>query len=176
MTWDGFDVPVAAFKIRVSVELRRSGSTLWEGLIHDTGKVDTSQGSDWGGPGEEISLQGDYGEGRAGYVASDADWGIIQRNREHIYNDGYPLPNNPAPASDLYADTDGSTTKTRVVLKAEYALYRGSGAELTGTSGYPDRPQFSTDFVVTVENQTATTGSGDADAQGDTGDDADVGV
>ncbi|MFC7020183.1 MULTISPECIES: hypothetical protein [Haloarcula] len=176
LTWDGFDEPVGYFKILVSVELKRSGNTLWSGTIHRTNKIDTSQGTSWGGSGEEIVLNGEYGDGRAGHIASDTDWGIIQRNRNNIYNNGYALPDNPAPASYLYADTDGSTTKTKVILRSEYVLYANDGSELTGTSGYPDRPEFSTSFVVTVENEAASTGSGDADADGHTGDSADVGV
>ena len=176
MTWDGFDEPVGYFKIIVSVELKRGGSTLWSGTIHQTNKIDTAQGSSWGGNGEAIVLKGEYGEGRAGHIASDADWGIIQRNRENNYNNDYGLPDNPAPASYLYADTDGSTAKTKVVLRSQYVLYANDGSELAGTSGYPDRPEFSTSFVVTVENQAATTGTGDADAQGQTGDSGEVGV
>jgi|GEM_PF-1495741 hypothetical protein len=176
VTWDGFDDPVKYFRIVVSVELKRNGNTQWAGQIHDTGKIDATQGENWGSSGDAIYLQGEYGEGRAGTIASDADWGIVQRNRNNIYNNGYALPSNPAPASYLYANADGSTTKTKVILKSEYRLYASDGSELTGTSGYPDRPDFSSSFVVTVNNQEATTGSGDADADGHTGDEAEVGV
>lgn len=176
VTWDGFDDPVREFRILVSVELKRNGNTLWTGQIHDTGRIDATQGESWGGDGEAIYLKGDYGEGRKGAIASDTDWGIVQRNRDNIYNNGYGLPNDPAPASYLYADGDGSTTKTKVVLKSQYRLYASDGSELTGSSGYPGRPEFSSSFVVTVNNQEATTGSTGADAEGDTKDEAEVGV
>ena len=176
MTWDGFDTAAKYGQIVIDVELKRDGSVIWSGQIHDTGFIDFSQGSGWGGSGEEIILTGDNEPGQSGHIASDTDWGIVQRNRDNIYNSGYPLPNNPAPASYLEASTDGGQTKTRVVLKAEYRLFDANKNELTGSSGYPGRPTFSSDFVVTVNNQEATTGSGDADAEGDTDDSATVGV
>lgn len=179
LTWDGFDDPVQYFKIRTFVELKRDGNTINEYLINETDKVDAVDAEDngWGRSGEKVSLDGDYDEGRAGYIASDVDWGIIQRNRNNIYNDDYGLPENPAPTSPLYADgADGETKKTAVILKAEYILYGGNGAELTGTEGYPDRPQSSAKFVVTVENQESTTGFGNEDAEGDTDNSAGVSV
>lgn len=174
LTWDGFDEPARYARITTRVRYKRDGSTLWSGTIHDTGKFDLS--GSWGGAGEATSRTGDHEAGQAGYIASDIDWGIAQANRNNTYNDGYGLPNNPAPTDYLYADSDGATQKTRVVLESEYRLYASDGAELTGTSGYPDRPTHSSDFVVTVTNQAATTGTGDDDAEGDTSDSATVGV
>ena len=151
LTWDGFDTPVGQARIMNYVELRRGGSTLWgENLIHDTGKFELT--SSWGGSGEDVSLTGDHEPGQSGYIASDVDWGIAQKNRENNYNSGYPLPNNPAPVTDFSADDDGGQTKTKVVMRAVYLLFDENGNELTGKDGYPDRPESSTEFTVTVNN------------------------
>jgi len=173
--WDGFDTPAKQARIINRVTFKRNGSELGSWEIHDTGKFDLTQ-SDWGGSGEEISLTGDHAAGQRGYIASDVDWGIAQANRENTYNNGYGLPQNPAPVSDLFAATDGGSTDTKVVLEATYLLYDSNGSELTGQSGYPDRIKTSSSFVVTVNNEQSTTSTGDADAEGDTDDGATVGV
>jgi len=176
LNWDGFDQPARKARLISRVTVNASdgnGPETYE--IHDTGKFDLAQES-WGGDGEEISLVGDHEDGQAGYIASDVDWGIIQANSENTYNSGYGLPTDPAPASRLYADADGSQKTTTVTLKSLYILYNENGAELTGTDGYPDRPTFSASFDVTVKNEKATTSGGDSDAQGDTDDTAEVGV
>lgn len=175
LTWDGFDTPAKEARIISDVSLQRDGSELNEFRIHDTGRFDLTTDS-WGGSGEETSLSGDHEDGQSGYVASDVDWGILQENRENNYNDGYGLPNNPAPTAPLYAGTDGGQQKTKVVLKATYLLFGPNGSELTGQEGYPDRKQTSTSFVVTVNNEEATFGTGDSDAEGDSGDSAEVNV
>jgi len=175
LTWDGFDRPARQARLISRVKYKRGGNVFATYTIHDTGKIDLTTES-WGGSGEEISLTGDHKAGQSGYIASDVDWGIAQANRENVYNDGYGLPSSPAPTDPLAAEGDGETQETRVMLESEYRLYAGNGAELTGTSGYPDRPTFSEDFVVSVTNQSASTGSGGADAEGDTGDSAEVGV
>lgn len=78
VTWDGLDNPVNYFRILVDVELHQDGSQVWSGQIHDTGKTDAVDAANngWGNAGDEVVLSGDYGEGRAGYIASDADWGL----------------------------------------------------------------------------------------------------
>jgi hypothetical protein len=171
LTWDGFDKPAKYARIRVGVELHRNGNKLDEKWIHDTDIFSLS--GDWGGSGEETSLDGDYEDGQAGYVASDSDWDIIQAAD---YSSDSSLPSDPMAAQRLFAEEDGSSKKTRVVLKSQYRLYDANENELTGTSGYPDRPQSSADFVVTVNNQESTTGFGDGDATGDTRDSATVGT
>jgi hypothetical protein len=176
LNWNGFDDPVGEFRILSDVELKRNGNTLWSGRINDTGKVDATQGSDWGNSGEEIVLNGDYDEGRAGYIASDAGWGVVQRNRDNIYNNGYGLPENPAPAAPLYSNTDGSTVDTRIIVKSTYILYGKTGQELTGQSGYPERPQSSSSFVVSLNNESSSTNFGNSDAEGDTDNTVDVGI
>jgi len=73
----------------------------------------------------------------------------------------------------------GPTARSQVRnIKSEIRVDDVADGEiaLTGTSGYPDRPTFSEDFVVSVTNQSASTASGGADAEGDTGDSAEVGV
>lgn len=170
LTWDGFDTPAKFGRIFVGIELHRNGNRLANKWIHDTGKF--SLDGDWGGSGEETWLGGDHEAGQEGYIASDADWDIIQA----AGYDGGNFPNDPMGATELYADGDGSTQKTKVVLKAQYRLYDGSESELTGTSGYPDRPKSSSEFVVTVNNQQASTGFGGDDAEGDSEDSAEVGA
>jgi len=169
VTWDGFDKPAKYARIYIGVELHRNGNELANKWIHDTG-VFSLTGS-WGGSGEETSLSGDHKDGQSGYIASDADWDIIQASG---YSSG-SLPNDPMPAQRLFSDQDGSTKKTKVILKGQYRLYDADENELTGTNGYPDRPTGSSNFVVTVNNQEATTGSGDGDAEGDTDDSATIG-
>jgi len=175
LNWDGFDRAAKKARVITRVRYKRDGSFIDTHQIHDTGKFDLTQES-WGGSGEEISLVGDHSDGQKGYIASDVDWGIAQANRGHVYNGGYGLPSDPAPVEPLAADTDGSSTQTRVVLKSEYRLYDANGQELTGTNGYPNRPTFSEDFTVTVDNEAATTSGGGSDAEGDTEDSAEVGV
>jgi hypothetical protein len=175
LTWDGFDTAAKQARIMIYVTLKQDGSNVWgENLIHDTGMFDLT--SDWGGSGEDISLSGDSTDGQAGYIASDTDWGILQEDRNNIYNNGYPLPTDPAPVAPLTAESDGSTEQTRIVLRSVYLLFDADGNELTGQSGYPSRPESSSSFVVTVNNQTATTGFGDEDGDGDTDDSASVGT
>lgn len=175
LTWAGFDTPAKQARIITDVSLQRNGSELNNYRIHDTGKFDLTTSS-WGGAGEETSLSGDHEDGQDGYIASDVDWGILQENRENNYNDGYGLPNNPAPTAPLYADADGSEQRTKIVLKATYLLFDSNGNELTGKEGYPDRKQTSSSFVVTVNNEEATIGTGGEDADGDSDDSAEVNV
>jgi hypothetical protein len=174
VNWDGFDRPAAEARTLTRVRYKRGGSVLNEYQIHDTGKF--ALDGEWGGDGETTELNGDHSPGQAGYIASDVDWGIAQQNRQNTYDGGYGLPNNPAPTAPFYADADGSTQETRVILEVEYRLYAGSGAELTGTDGYPDRPVSTSEFVVTVNNEASSTSFGDNDAEGDTQDGAEVGV
>jgi hypothetical protein len=174
VSWDGFDTPARKARILSYVTLSRGGSELWSGEIHDTGKFDLT--GEWGGSGEETYLNGDHHAGQSGHIASDVDWGICQRGRQNLYNGGYGLPSSPAPTDYFYADGDGSTKKTKVTLRTEYRLYNENGQELTGTSGYPDRPEGEASFVVTVNNEEATTTSGTTDAEGDSTDSATVGV
>lgn len=175
LNWDGFDKPAKKARILTYVTLKQDGSAVWgENLIHDTGVFELS--SSWGGSGEEVSLTGDHDSGQSGYIASDIDWGIAQRDRDNDYNNGYPLPNDPAPVSPFTADSDGGQEQTKVVLRSVYILYDGNENELTGQSGYPDRPEASSSFVVTVNNEESSTSFGDADGEGETGDSADVGV
>lgn len=174
VSWDGFDTPARQARILSYVTLSRGGNQLWSGEIHDTGKF--SLQGEWGGSGEETYLDGDHHAGQSGHIASDVDWGICQRGRNNIYNGGYGLPSNPAPTDYFYADTDGSSKDTKVTLRTEYRLYNENGQELTGTSGYPDRPEGEASFVVTVNNEQATTTSGTTDAEGDSDDSATVGV
>lgn len=172
--WDGFDTAAKKARMISQVRYKRNGNVLGEWTIHDTSKFDL--GSSWGGSGEDISLTGDHESGQSGHIASDVDWGIAQKNRNNTYNNGYGLPNNPAPVNDLYAGADGSTRETKVVLETQYRLYDAGGGELTGTNGYPDRPVGESRFVVEVNNQGSSTTQGDADGEGDTGDSAEVGV
>lgn len=175
LTWDGFDTPAARARIMTYVTLKQDGSAVWgEGLINDTGQFELT--SSWGGDGEDVSLSGDHSAGQSGYIASDIDWGICQKNRENNYNDGYGLPTDPAPTAPFTAAADGSEESTKVVLRTVYLLFDSSGNELTGQSGYPARPESSTSFTVTVQNDQATTGFGGTDGDGDSGDDATVGV
>jgi hypothetical protein len=169
LTWDGFDTPVEQGRIIVRVEFWRNGSKQKDYQIHDTDAFALT--SDWGGSGEEVQ------SGREGYIASDADWGIAQANRENNYNDGYPLPENPAPTEPLENDngqTKDTEKKTRVVLSSTYRLYDSGGNELTGTSGYPDRPEARASTVLTVTNEGAETGFGNKDAEGDGADSAEA--
>jgi len=175
LQWDGFDEPATKARILTYVTLKQDGSAVWgENLIHDTGVFDLS--SSWGGSGEDVSLAGDHESGQSGYIASDIDWGIAQRNRENNYNSGYGLPNNPAPVSPFTADDDGAQEQTKVVLRSVYILYDANESELTGQSGYPARPEASSSFVVTVNNQESSTSFGGDDGEGDTEDSAEVGV
>jgi len=174
LNWDGFDTPAKFARIVNRVKYKRDGSVFKRYDINDTGKFEL--GTEWGQSGEETNLSGDHDPGQSGYVASDVDWGIAQSNRENSYNEGYGLPSTPAPTAPLYAGTDGTTKQTTVILEVEYRLYAADGSELTGQDGYPDRPTSTNSFVVTVENQKSTTSFGDSDAEGDTGDSAEVGV
>lgn len=175
LTWDGFDEPAKQARILTYVTLKQDGEAVWgENLINDTGQFELN--SSWGGEGEDVSLTGDHEDGREGYIASDVDWGICQENRENNYNDGYGLPQNPAPTSPFTAGSDGEKESTRVVLRSVYMLFDENGNELTGQSGYPARPEASSDFVVTVQNEEATTGFGGKDGEGDSDDSAEVGV
>jgi len=179
LTWDGFDKAAKKARMKIWVKYKRDGSVFKDYYIHDTKKFDLTQ-SKWGSNGDETSLSGDHEAGQEGYIASDVDWGIAQKGRQHVYDnvhqDDYPLPNDPAKTQPLYATDDGSSKETRVILEAEYRLYDADGNELTNTEGYPDRPTHSSDFKVTVNNEASTTGAGDDDAQGDTDDTAEVGV
>lgn len=195
LRWDGFDTPAAQARILVDVVLKRSGSTLNSYRIHDTGAFSLDADGDgtggpWGGDGDGIGLSGDHEAGQSGYIASDSDWGILQQDRAHIYDpeseetlsdgalvdagNGYPLPENPAPTDPLTADSDGGTQKTKVVLKATYILYDSNGNELTGSTGYPDRPVAKAGFTVTVNNEEGTTSFGGTDNEGDSDDGATV--
>lgn len=169
LNWNGFDKAATDGRIIVQVDLRRNGSSLIGGFqtIHDTGQF--GLGTDWGGSGEDIGLSGDHEDGQAGYIASDADWAICQAPDY----DGGNIPNNPLGVSEFTADADGSSQDTRVVLKSIYLLYN-NGTELTGGSDYPPRPTAESDFVVTVNNEEASTSFGDEDGDGDTDDSADV--
>ncbi|MDT3437956.1 hypothetical protein [Haloarcula sp. 1CSR25-25] len=176
LNWDGFDKPAKSGRIINYVTLIQDGQEVWgENKIHDTGMFDLTQ-NDWAGDGEETSLKGDHEAGQEGHIASDVDWGIAQENRENNYNNGYGLPSDPAPTSPFTAGSDGSQRKTRVKLRALYILYDENGNELTGQSGYPDRPSTTSEFVVTVNNEESSTSFGDDDAQGDTDDTAGVEV
>jgi len=174
LNWDGFDEPAKYAQMLLRVKYKRNGNVFANYDIHNTGKFGLDQ--DWGGKGEETNLVGDHEAGQKGHIASDADWGIAQANRESLYNGGYGLPNNPAPTDPLEAETDGGQVRTSVILESEYRLFDSNGSELTGTKGYPDRPVFSENFVVEVNNQEATTSGGSEDAEGHSGDSATVGV
>jgi len=171
LNWDGFDEPAKHGRIFVGVELHRNGGEIASKWIHDTGKFDLD--GSWGGPGEATKLKGDHESGQEGYIASDAEWDIIQSD---FYDDDSNLPSDPMAADKLFADTDGSKQKTRVVLKSQYRLYDANKNELTGTQGYPARPKASSDFVVTVENEKSSTSFGDEDGNGDTDDSAEIGA
>jgi len=173
VNWDGFDKPVTHARIVNKVTINTDGMSPETYEIHDTGKFELSE--NWGGDGEAVELAGDHKSGQEGFIASDTDWGIAQRGRDSNYNNGYALPENPAPVKDMFAASDGSTRETTVTLKATYILY-GSSGELTGTNGYPERPHFENSFTVTVNNQAASTSGGDKDGDGDTDDSANVGV
>ena len=179
VNWDGFDTPARFGRILVKVELKRDGNVFTSKRIHDTGLFDLTQ-SGWGGSGEETSLSGDYEAGQEGYIASDANWDIIQSAEE--YDGGTSgsrgnFSNGAVSAEGLYADdSDGQTQTTRVILRSTYLLYDENENELTGSNGYPSRPQASSDFVVEVNNEEATTSFSGSDAQGDSGDEATVGT
>lgn len=172
LNWDGFDEPAKYGRIFVGVELHRNGNELASKWIHDTGKFALDQ-SDWGGSGEETSLSGDHEDGQEGYIASDADWDIIQSS---FYDDNSNHPQDPMAADKMFADSDGSEQRTKVVLKSQYRLYDASESELTGTQGYPARPSASSSFVVTVNNEESSTSFGNEDGDGDTEDSAEVGA
>lgn len=163
VNWDGFDKPATYGRILNGVELVRNGNTLFSGNINDTKKIDLTQ-SDWGSAGDKIVA------GQSGRIVSDVDWGICQRGRNNLYNNGYGLPQNPAPVDYFTADTDGGEQKTKVILTAQCRLYDSNRSELTGTAGYPSRPTFASEFVVTVANEEATIESGPEDAEGDSDD------
>jgi len=55
-------------------------------------------------------------------------------------------------------------------------LYGKTGQELTGQSGYPERPQSSSSFVVSLNNESSSTNFGNSDAEGDTDNTVDVGI
>jgi hypothetical protein len=179
VNWDGFDTPAQFGRILVRVELKRDGNVFTSKRIHDTGLFDLTQ-SGWGGDGEETSLSGDFEAGQEGYIASDANWDIIQSPEE--YNGGTSnsrgsFSNGPVSAEGLYADdSDGQTQRTRVILRSTYLLYDENQNELTGANGYPSRPKASSDFVVEVNNEEATTSFGGSDAQNDSDDSATVGT
>lgn len=166
--WDGFDTSVEKAKIINRVQYVRGGSVQEQYKINETDVFTPSDGAWQGddGNGER------FDSGTEGYIAADADWGIAQAGRQNNYNNGYGLPENPAPTDPLEVDSDGSTKKTKVVLVAEYVLYSGSGTELTGQSEFPDRPVAKSSTVLTVSNQKATSGFGDEDQTGDTEDSA----
>lgn len=172
--WDGFDTAAKNARIISRVKYKRDGNVFENYTVHDTGKFSLT--GSWGGSGEETHLAGDHEDGQSGYIASDVDWGIAQTNRQNDYNNGYGLPSNPAPTSPLYATSDGESVETRVIVESEYRLYDSSGSELTGQNGYPDRPEATEDFVVTVNNEESSTSFGRSDAEGDSTDDASVGV
>lgn len=188
--WDGFDEPAKYGRIKVYVTLKDTeGTVVWgdveDNLIHDTGTFSLT--SSWGAEGEEISIGGDHKDGQEGYIASDSDWGICQKDRDHYYDPsesdnisddatGYALPADPAPVSDFNVDTDGDSKDTVVEMRSEYVLYDSNKTELTGRSAYPERPEATSEFTVTVENQATVSSFGGEDGDGDTDDNTSVGV
>ena len=145
-------------------------------LVGTIERVRERGGESGGGSGEETHLTGDHEAGQEGYIASDVDWGICQRDRQNIYNNGYGLPSDPAPVAPFTAGGDGSSEDTKVVLRSVYMLFDADGNELTGRDGYPDRPESQSSFIVSVNNEAATTGFGGTDGEGDSDDGATVGV
>lgn len=175
VSWSGFDEPVEKARIQSFVEiLDGEDNSLWgSNLINDTQQFDLT--GDWGDD-EEVET------GRSGYIKTDADWGIVQKDRDHYYaqngesapdGNGYGLPQNPAPAHHLYVDEDGVTETYYVELTTVYMLFDANGNELTGTDGYPDRPESTGRFQVQVSNTSSTAsidsdgGTVDAGATGD---------
>jgi len=163
VSWDGFEKPVKYTQIFVGVELYQNGNQFATKWIHDT-DIFSLTGT-WSAPGEETSLGDDHEAKQSGYVASDADCDLIQASG---YSSGSSFPDDPMPANRLYAGQDGKTGKTKVVLKSQYRLYDTNQNELTGASGYPDRPKASSSFVVTVNSQETTTRFGSGDSERDT--------
>lgn len=164
VNWDGFDRPAKSFTVDSHVELQSGdGSTLWTGVINESGPHDLTADS-WGGDGETHT-----GTGTSGTIESDVgldsdgnhdpstDWAIVQASD---YSDPYGLPANPAPASYLEVDGDGDSASFNVKLTTTYTWY----ANTDGSDSI-----YSADFVanvpVTVENEqsTATSSNGDGD-------------
>lgn len=130
--WDGFENVATAF--RIVNEARIPGQVGWTQL-NSTGTVDLSQGSSWGGAGEDLS-----GEGTSGYIDSDIgiddngnydpmlDWHVVGTDP-----DDYGLPNNSLDAAALEADSDGATENFTLELRATYTWFASGDVEFEKT-------------------------------------------
>lgn len=165
--WDGFDEDVhyARYIDEVTIRPNDENHTY---TIHETYTEDFDDGKDpggdgWGGDGEHYSAAG-----KEGHVRVDVDWGIAQKDRENVYNEGYGLPADPAPVTDLEAGDDGETKESTVVLTKRVRLY-GEGTNGEGTPNNPltgpnspwglDDPTASDSITVAVTNEEATASS-----------------
>lgn len=174
--WDGFDSDVHYVRYTDEVTIAPNGAdetyTINQTLSDDLDGGKSPGGEGWGGDDGYHGGEHYSDAGKAGYIHADVDWGIIQRNRENTYNQGYGLPNNPAPAETLFADDDGATNETLVRLDKQIRLYDADENPLTGPDGSQGvaDPSVSAEFVVTVENEAANTsnaGDGEALASGE---------
>jgi hypothetical protein len=176
--WDGFDEDIHYVRYIDKVTIRPNSDnntyTINDTISDDLGDGE-SAGSDtddsWGGDtgwhgGEHFSPSG-----KEGYIHVDIDWGICQENRDNLYNNGYMLPENPAPVDNLEADTDGATKDSTVRFTKVVRLY-GSGTDNNGDPNNPltgpnssygvSDPTASVDLAVSVTNQEGTATTADS--------------
>lgn len=120
---------------------------------------------------EELNLRGLIrGIGAIGTIGAVGGTGLILGSQS-----ARATANGDVDDPEVFTSDDG-TVDTRVILTSTYQLYGPTGSELTGSSGYPDRPSSYLNFVVSVDNEEATTEFGNEDATGDSDNSADVGI
>lgn len=200
VNWDGFDEGVYYAAYRDEVVVAPNGVneryTIYDGIgevsagstgpaLAKLGDGETA-GSDsddsWGGDtgpdgGEYYSPEGQT----QGFIHADIDWNVLHKDGDASYTfDTSDDPNansveDPAPADELFADTDGAQNKTTVEYVKTVRLYGESSPSdstadpvpLTGPNG-PwglSDPVGEDSFIVDITNQTAqTSGSGSGDA------------
>lgn len=142
--WAGFDTPATEFEINIDASaVRDSDSTeVWSGTLHNTGWVQVSEGSNWGGAGEAIitddGLSGRI-ESNIGYTdgAQDASvyWDIVAPNGDPTQgSNSYSLPSQSIPASTVSSDTDGQSESYTITLTTTYTWRDANGNVLLSNS------------------------------------------
>lgn len=152
VNWNGFERPAQSFTVESHVEIFDSNNnSLWSGVINESGPHDLNNES-WGGEGETHTgvgtsgtITSDVGLRSNGNHNPDTDWAIVQAAD---YEDPYGLPTNPAPASYLEVDDDGSSGSFLVRLTTTYTWYANSDG--TGKEFSED---FEADVPVDVTNE-----------------------
>lgn len=169
MRFDGLERSAQEFRIRVYLSAVDGGgnTVVSETQIHDTGRIDfPSNPDDWGGAGE--SADG----GNEGYIASDAEWYVVQQDGAAPDPDGYGLPTNPVDNEPFTVDTDGDSKTYFITIRSRYDLYDSNGNAITGSGSNVGVVESTGEVKLTVNNQAATTSFGGQDAEGDSADSA----